>query len=219
MLRAQFEKSGSAIWISHLDLMRMFQRAFQRAGLPLTHTQGYNPRPSVAIALPMPVGMESKCELLDFALEGKAIPCDEICRRLNDALISGIRVTQVYDDGRKLKELAWLECAVTLEYDAGVAPGTIPALQALFARESVIVDKKSKSGIAPQDIIPLLRNVGIEQTDEQSVCVRARVHCCDPVLSPMQLPAAVRRYLPEHAPDFARCCRLALYDKFDQIFR
>ena len=46
MLRALFQKTGNAVYISHLDLMRLFQRAFKRAGLPLTHTQGFNPRPS-----------------------------------------------------------------------------------------------------------------------------------------------------------------------------
>ena len=43
MLRLLFEKMGNAVWISHLDLMRLFQRAFKRAGLPLTHTKGFNP--------------------------------------------------------------------------------------------------------------------------------------------------------------------------------
>ena len=41
MLRALFQKTGNAVYISHLDLMRLFQRAFKRAGLPLTHTQGF----------------------------------------------------------------------------------------------------------------------------------------------------------------------------------
>ena len=45
MPRLLFEKKGNAIWISHLDLMRVFQRSFKRAGLPLTHTKGFNPRP------------------------------------------------------------------------------------------------------------------------------------------------------------------------------
>ena len=49
MPRALFEKTGNARYISHLDLMRVFQRAFKRAGLPLTHTQGFNPRASVSI--------------------------------------------------------------------------------------------------------------------------------------------------------------------------
>ena len=38
MPRLLFEKTGSAVWMSHLDLMRLFQRAFKRAELPLTHT-------------------------------------------------------------------------------------------------------------------------------------------------------------------------------------
>ena len=45
MLRALFQKTGNAVYISHLDLMRLFQRSFKRAGLPLTHTQGFNPAP------------------------------------------------------------------------------------------------------------------------------------------------------------------------------
>ena len=82
MPRALFEKTGKAVWMSHLDLMRVFQRSFKRAGLPLTHTQGFNPRPSVSIALPLSVGVESVCELLDFDLDGADVPCQEICDRL-----------------------------------------------------------------------------------------------------------------------------------------
>ena len=82
MLRVLFEKTGNGIWMSHLDLMRVFQRAFKRAGLPLTHTQGFNPRPSVSIALPLSVGVESVCELLDFELDGDPVPCEEICSEL-----------------------------------------------------------------------------------------------------------------------------------------
>jgi radical SAM-linked protein len=99
MPRILFTKTGDAVWISHLDLMRLFQRAFKRAGLPLTHTQGYNPRPSVSIALPLSVGVESVCELLDFDLEGETVPCDEITCRLNDVLVPGIRVLETYDNG------------------------------------------------------------------------------------------------------------------------
>ena len=114
MARLLFEKRGNAVWISHLDLMRLFQRAFKRAGLPLTHTQGFNPRPSVSIALPLSVGVESTCELLDFDLDGEYPSYDQIMDRLNMALVDGVRVLRVYDDGRKLKELALLQCAIIL---------------------------------------------------------------------------------------------------------
>ena len=68
MPRIRFEKVGNAVWISHLDLMRVFQRAFRRGGILIRHSQGFTPRAHVSIALPLPVGTESVCELLDFDL-------------------------------------------------------------------------------------------------------------------------------------------------------
>ena len=115
MPRALFEKTGDAVWISHLDLMRVFQRAFKRADLPLTHTQGFNPRPSVSIALPLSVGIESRCELLDFELEGQKVANEEIMARLNENLVSGVKILAVYDDFSKIKNLAYLDCVLTLE--------------------------------------------------------------------------------------------------------
>lgn len=69
MSRLLFEKTGESIYISHLDLMRVFQRAFRRAGLLLRHSQGFTPRAIVSIALPLALGTESRCELLDFELQ------------------------------------------------------------------------------------------------------------------------------------------------------
>ena len=144
MPRLLFTKTDDAIWISHLDLMRLFQRAFKRAGLALTHTQGYNPRPSVSIALPLSVGVESVCELLDFDLEGEYVTCDEITRRLNEALVPGVTVLRTYESGSKLKELAFLRCALTMEYDAGVPTDAVDQVTDLFHRESLLVEKKGK---------------------------------------------------------------------------
>ena len=139
MPRILFEKKGNAVWISHLDLMRLFQRAFKRAGLPLTHTHGFNPRPSVSIALPLSVGVESRCELLEFDLEGDKVPNEEILRRLNESLVEGIRVLDVYDDGTKIKHLAYLRCTLTLEYDNGISESGVQQIRQLFAQPEVVV--------------------------------------------------------------------------------
>lgn len=221
MPRILFEKKGNAVWISHLDLMRLFQRAFKRAGLPLTHTQGFNPRPSVSIALPLSVGVESCCELLDFELDGEKVPCEMIRDKLNEQLVSGIRVREVYEEGaQKLKNLALLDCVVTLEYDSGVPAGAVEKLNELFGREEVLVEKKSKSsGIQDQNIIPMIRAMEITQTDGGTVELKARVCCQNPTLNPMQLHAAIVRHLPELTPDFAKCARLEIYDHDGNIFR
>lgn len=218
MPRLLFEKTGNAVWISHLDLMRLFQRAFKRAGLPLTHTQGFNPRPSVSIALPLSVGVESRCELLDFELDGDSVPCEEICTRLNQALVDGVRVLKVYEDGLKIKHIALLDCVVTLEYDNGTPTGAVDAISALFSREEVVVQKKGKNGIVDQDIIPMIRRIAV-MGDAHTVTLSALVCCQNPTLNPMQLAAAIEKYLPELKPDFAKCCRLEIYDTNETVFR
>lgn len=219
MTRLLFEKTGNAVWISHLDTMRLFQRAFKRAGLPLTHTQGFNPRPSVSIALPLSVGVESKCELLDFDLEGEKTSNDLILTRLNDALVAGVKVLSVYDDGQKIKNLSFLECAVTLEYDFGVPAGAGEAIEALFSRDSLLVEKKGKNGTVDQDIIPLIRRLHVEQPDGYTLELHALVCCQNPSLNPMQLFAAIVRYLPEMKPDFAKSRRVEIYDANETVFR
>lgn len=219
MARLLFEKTGSAVWISHLDLMRLFQRAFQRAGLPLRHTHGFNPRPSVSIALPLSVGVESRCELLDFDLDGAEVPEAEIQDRLNRALVAGVRVRRVYSDGRKLRDLALLRCAVTMEYDGGVPEGAAAALAALFGRENLVVEKRSKNGPVDQDIIPMIRRLTVALIDGQTVVLDAVVCCQNPTLNPAQLTAAIARYLPEYAPDFARYSRVEIFDAQENIFR
>lgn len=219
MPRLLFTKTGEAVWMSHLDLMRLFQRAFKRAGLPLTHTQGYNPRPSVSIALPLSVGVESVCELLDFELEGECIPGDEITDRLNAALVPGVKVLETYDSGRKIRDLALLSCEIALEYDAGMSEGTAERIGSLLNCESVTVEKKGKNGPTQQDIIPMIRRVGISQMDDNTLVISALICCQNPSLNPIQLVAAINTYLPEDRPNFAKCRRIEIYDANETIFR
>ena len=219
MPRLLFEKTGNAIWISHLDLMRLFQRSFKRAGLHLKHSQGFSPRPLVAIALPLSVGVESKCELLDFDLEGELVPNDEIMERLNAALVEGVTVRQVYDNGAKIKHLAYLSCVVSLEYDAGIPQDAANQIQALFAQEQLIVTKKGKNGTVEQDIIPMIKKLEVVEAASNTLELHALVCCQNPSLNPAQLSAAITAYLPELTPDFSKCCRVEIYDSEEKIFR
>lgn len=219
MPRLLFEKTGNAVWISHLDLMRLFQRGFKRAGLHLTHTQGFNPRPSVSIALPLSVGIGSNCELLDFDLDGEVVSCELIKDQLNRALIPGVRVVEVYENARKIKDLALLDCILTLQYDNGVPCDCVEQINELFEREMLIVQRKTKNGIRDQDIVPMIRSVRVQKTDEDTVTIYATICCQNPSLNPMQLSAAICTYLPDLQPDFVKCTRLEVYDNQGNIFR
>ena len=218
MPRALFEKTGNAVWMSHLDLMRLLQRAFKRADLHLKHTQGFNPRPSVSIALPMSVGVESVCELLDFDLEGQAVSCEEIRNRLNAALVEGVRVRKVFEDGANLKHLALLDCRLTMEYDNGIPADAADRIKALLS-STAVVEKRSKNGMTQQDIVPMIRSLRLEEADANTLALYARVCCQNPTLNPALIVSAIERYLPEYKPDHVNYRRIEIYDTEETIFR
>lgn len=218
MSRLLFEKTGNAVWISHLDLMRLFQRAFKRAGLPLTHTQGFNPRPSVSIALPLSVGVASCCELLDFEVEYENQPLDTMKDMLNDVLIEGVHVREIYSGGRKLRDLALLSCELLLEYNQAPDQPAVSQIEALFHRDTLEVEKKGKNGITQQDLIPMIRQLQV-QTRNNAILIQADICCQNPSLNPMQIVSAVTRYLPQYQPEHTLCQRKEIFDADMKIFR
>ena len=118
MHRVLFEKTGTAIWMSHLDLMRLMQRAFRRAGVLLHHSQGYTPHAYVSMLLPLSVGMESHCEIMEYeiyeekngALEKKAkgeLSCPEVPAGDKGNRFSALNAMSLYlgiKDDEKLKD-------------------------------------------------------------------------------------------------------------------
>ena len=219
MPRALFEKTGNGVWISHLDLMRLFQRTFKRGGLHLKHTQGFSPRAVVSIALPLSLGVESVCELLDFDLEEEGFSCQEIQDRLNQTLTEGVRVLKVYDDFAKLKHLAYLSCDLTLEYDAGIPADASNRIIGLFKAAEVIVEKKGKNGPTEQNIAPMILEMNAEEITSQELKLNALICCQNPSLNPAQITAAIAKYLPDLTPDFVRICRREIYNTNKEIFR
>ncbi len=216
MPRMLFEKTGDSIWISHLDLMRVFQRAFRRSGLLLKHSQGFTPRAVVSIALPLSVGMESRCELLDFELESGSLPAVEL---LNEKLPAGIRVLEVYDNGRKIKELHSLCAEVLLTYDGGVPSGAADGIRELFTRKSLIMEKHSRKGSTEVDILPMLLDFQQQQVDERSLRWTVRVCAQNPSLNPQLLVSALEIYAPQWKPDVSFSRRLEVFDEEGKVFR
>ena len=216
MPRLLFEKMGNSVWISHLDTMRVFQRAFRRAGLMLKHSQGFTPRAIVSIALPLSVGVESQCELLDYELENEAAVTAEM---LNKALPEGIRVLDIIENGRKIKELTHLRASLELTYDNGISDEGIEALAALYHRDSLILEKHSRKGKTQTDILPMLCEMKMDRTGENTMQMDVLVCAQNPSLNPQLLINAIEIYAPERMPDGVKICRLEIYDENGQVFR
>ena len=217
-LRLVFVKEHQASYISHLDVMRTFQRVFPRAGLSIKHSNGFHPHPILSIVLPLPVGQSSECEILDFeSVEESA--GEGVAEALNTGMPAGLRVLDCYAASRPVREMALLRARLEMEYDNGVSEDACERIRALFTQEEVYVEKRTKhKGMTELNIVPLIHSLTL--TEEAGMIVAdAIVAAQDPGLNPALIGAAIARHLPEIAPDFVRVCRKEVYDREMNIFR
>jgi hypothetical protein len=89
----RFSKRGRAVWISHLDLMSVFERSLARAGYRARFTEGFNPKPRLEFANPLVLGAASAGEIAAVELEDYD-DADSFARRMNRALPPGIAVEE-----------------------------------------------------------------------------------------------------------------------------
>lgn len=217
-LRLVFRKEGRAVYISHLDLLRTFQRVFLREGLVLRHSQGFHPHPIVSFALPLSVGQSSQCEILDFELTQEHDGTG-LAERFNAFMPEGIRAVDCFVPQKPVRELATLHCEVKFLYDNGVPADAREELTKLFASESVVISKRTKrKEMAEVDIRPMIENLDISEEDGL-LRIDVRVAAQNPGLNPALLEAAVVRYLPQFKPDFVTVHRIEMLDAQGRIFK
>ena len=210
--RLAFSKADTAKFISHLDLMRTFQRSFLRADIAVKHTEGFNPHAFVSIPLPLSVGFSSACEVLECQVLN--VPLEEVPARMNAALPAGITVTRCYEAVRPVKELCYVNYIVTLEYEAGAPFGAERDIQALLERDSLVMtkrSKKAKSGFTEVDLIPLIARASVEERRD-TIALDLVLKAQNPGLNPELVVAAIRRECPEVTPDYISFHRRQVLD-------
>ena len=110
-IRIKFAKKDSVKYLGHLDIMRFFQRCFNRAEVKMEYSAGYNPHQKMSFAQPLGVGIISRGEYLDAEIaDGQDL--NEICQRLNGVCGDGFEVINVkaVEEGAK-KAMAALQFA------------------------------------------------------------------------------------------------------------
>ena len=161
-VRATFEKSGRAKYISHLDLNRCMLRTFRRSRLPIWYTEGFNPHPYYSFALALSLGFESSCEILDFNLN-EEVPFDEVRDRLNAVMPEGMRIVKVAEQKQKITYIAKAEYGFSLVSDD--SQGLFNAVSQLLEQPEICIEKKTKKGIKTVDIKPDMEIISCEKTD------------------------------------------------------
>lgn len=139
----EFSKQGYIRYTSHLDLMRIFERAFKRARLPLQYSQGYHPHPKMVFAQPLSLGYSSLAEILEFEFK-EEVSDHDLRDRLQAMLPEGLKIAYVGRTGPGKTFASRLESTTYLiELPAYMTPSK-EDLDAFFSQERIMAEKKHK---------------------------------------------------------------------------
>jgi len=155
-VRIIFSKGEGARFLSHLDLISTLEYGLRRARLPVELSEGYNPRPRMSLAAPLPLGYIGEQEILELALR-EPVPADEVLAQLQAALPSGIRIIAVEEMPVGVKSSASRVSSATyrIELPSSVA-GLEERIRTLLARETLEVQEEHDGGIRVRDIRSLI---------------------------------------------------------------
>lgn len=215
--RLKFTKSGRAIYLSHLDLMRTMQRVFLRADLPLKYSQGFNPHAQISIPLPLSIGTSSECEVMDFKLIEK-LDLSKIPEMLNRTMPEGIEVLEAYKAETKCKNIKWIHVEGRFEYDDGDITEIKTGIENFFSEDSIVIEKRTKRGMKEMDIAHAIKSINFACA-ERAVTFHAIISALEPTLNPTHLVTALKQLKPDLEPDFAEFNRKQIYDRDMNIFR
>lgn len=170
-IRIFFTKTGTARFISHLDVNRMMQRALKRAELPVWYTQGFNPHMYLTFALPLSLGQESLCESMDLRLD-EPMPLDEVQRRLQQVLPDGFSVTGVFPPRDKYAAIA--SAVYRCELFTEQPEALLADWERFIALPEIPMEKKTKRGSTTIDLRPCLSDVK-QEAGENAVSLTMRL--------------------------------------------
>ena len=199
-LRLRFARGPEAADVGHLDLARIWERAFQDAGVAVSYSRGNRPKPRLTLAAGLPMGVTSEGELLDVVLAQPLLPA-EVAERVRPHLAPGLEPLDCREVGMGLPSLPtavrWADYEVDVPAANG-SPDVDEAAAAFLAAERFPWEDARGEKTRRYDLRPLVREIRVEERcgDVTRLSMRLR---CDPagVGRPDQVVKALR--LPEAA--------------------
>ncbi len=215
-IRLHFSKTFDARYISHLDLTRVFARAVRQSGLPFWYTEGFNTHLYLTFALPLSLGFESICETVDLRLTDDDVPLYRLSS-INDFLPCGIEIFNCALPKYRTGEIGFARYTVELDDGAEGVGALSSALGRLLSRDSIPVQKKTKSGERTVDIMPMVHSFSVsDYTDRCTLDITVRAGS-ESSLNPMLIVGELERTLG-HQLDHCLVKRVQILTKELRVF-
>ncbi|MDP2719786.1 MAG: TIGR03936 family radical SAM-associated protein [Dehalococcoidia bacterium] len=176
-LRLKFERVEELKYISHLDLMRLWERALRRAKLPLAYSEGFTPHPRISLAAPLALGVTSEAELMDIFLE-RRIPSSLIATAVPPQLPPGIKLleTQVISPSAPSLQsiVRFAEYRVLVTSSKNEAEVTA-SMDSLLSAESLPWQHNRDTGPRRYDLRPLIEDLWLIRSQEDDFLIGMRL--------------------------------------------
>ena len=178
-LRIRFGRGQEVKFISHLDIIRLWQRAFRRAGVELAYSEGFNPHPRISLAAPLALGVTSQAELMDV-YTARFITPHSFITCVGQQLPPGIEMIQVFHIAPTLPSLQaqvrYAEYSVEVEVEGGAGQITA-AIDALLAKESLPWQHQRDTGPRNYDLRPLIDDLWLSSCHNGTISIGMRLRC------------------------------------------
>lgn len=180
LIRAKYKKEDDMIFISHLDLQRLLQRAFRRAEINLSYSQGFNPHPKMSYGNALALGVESQGEYVDIEIEDD-ISTEDFLKRINEQLPSGvefIKAKEITTQTPSLSsEIEYGEYLFNIDLETPLSKELIKSRVLEFIKkESIMITKKNKKGkLVENDIRPLIKTFDLISLDDNRATFGATI--------------------------------------------
>lgn len=169
-LRITFGKNGPLKYTSNLDVAKIWERVLRRADLPLLYTQGFNTRPRIQLAMPLPLGISSECEILDIALRQRIdFAENELTARLLAVSPQGLTIQSIVEVDRRASTLHSLvdSAEYRIRFLDDIDSETIrQKINGILKRESIIVERYRKRKRSVMDVRPLILALYLDENDD-----------------------------------------------------
>ena len=181
IIRTKFNKEGDMIYISHLDLQQLLQRAFRRAEIDLVHSQGFNPHPKISYGNALALGTESQGEYFDVEIVDESITIDEYLTKMNGQLPEGIKFIKAMEITKETPSLAstieYGEYIFTIELEKSLTKEFVKSqLLEFMSNEEIMITKRNKKGkIVESNIRPMIKQFDILDLQDNLITLEATI--------------------------------------------
>ena len=156
--RVYFDKYGEMKFISHLDLLRFFERLFNKAEIPVKYSEGFHPRPKMSFGSPISLGTEAYNEIMDFETDAE-ISNEEVVKRLNESAVLGFKVNKVEEVPRKS---SIMEEFTNMLYTVEGSQEDMDKLEKLFNRDEILEVREKKGKTVTRNLKERLKTFSRE---------------------------------------------------------